>query len=237
MILSAIDTFRNHQQHQYHRNSAILAQHFIDVHDKKIVDISLQLDKAKKAENELNRKVLTSIIETIILIGRQELACRGHRNSDAITPESPHEDDGNFRALIRFRMSSGDENLKNHMQVSRIRYISPKILNELIGICGNIIVEQIVTIVIRSQCFSILADETTDINGIEQFSLCVRYVHKVNYISVLREDFVKFVPAHETTGEALMKTIEENTCRELGLDLNCLKGQGYDGASNMSGKF
>lgn len=192
----AIDAFRNHQEHGYHRDSCVSAQNFIDVYDKKIVDISLQLNKAKKVENELNRKMLTSIIETIILIGRQEIACRGHRDSGAITPEIPVENDGNFRALLRFRMASGDENFKNHMQTSKLRYISPKIQNELIEICGDIIVKQIVANVNRSGCFSMLADETTDISGIEQFSLCVRYVHEVDGISVLREDFLKFVPVH-----------------------------------------
>lgn len=232
----AIDAFRNHQEHGYHRDSCVSAQNFIDVYDKKIVDISLQLDKAKKVENVLNRKMLTSIVETIILIGRQDIACRGHRDSGEITPEIPVENDGNFRALLRFRMASGDENFKNHMQTSKLRYISPQIQNELIEICGYIIVKQIVANVNRSGCFSMLADETTDISGIEQFSLCVRYVHEVDGISVLREDFLKFVPVHETTGEALMNTIID-TCNKIGIDLKFLKGQGYDGASNMSGRF
>ncbi|KAL5237546.1 hypothetical protein ACI65C_004956 [Semiaphis heraclei] len=53
-------------------------------------------------------------------------------------------------------------------------YTSPKIQNELIEICGKVILNKIVSKCNEAECFSLLADETTDISGIEQFSLCVR---------------------------------------------------------------
>lgn len=53
--------------------------------------------------------------------------------------------------------------------------------------------------------YSILADETTDISCIKQFSLCVRYVE--SNILKLREDFLKFAPV---TGSCLAQTLLDN---------------------------
>ena len=61
-------------------------------------------------------------METILLCARQNIALRGHRNesgsvsSDGLEPE---ENDGNFRALLRFRIRGGDEELKNHVQSAK----------------------------------------------------------------------------------------------------------------------
>jgi len=63
--------------------------------------------------------------------------------------------------------------------------------------------------------------------------MCVRYVDLNNQ---LREDFLCFLPVYDLTEENLTRIILEE-CEKLGLDLNKLIGQGYDGAGNMSGQF
>lgn len=196
----AKEVFRNHSELKYHRDSVIFGQNFLDVQNKKIVSISGRIDKFRAAEIKLNRQILSAIIETIIFIGRQEIASRGHRDSGAILLESPVENDGNFRSLLRFRMSAGDEILRNHLQTSKLRYTSPKVQNEIIQIIGENILDKIVPKINEAKYFSILADETTDISGIEQFSLCARYVDKVEEKMVLREDFLKFVPVQDVSG-------------------------------------
>lgn len=234
----AKETFRYHQSLEYHKKALIIAENFKDVHDKKIVSIDLQLDKARKVEIEQNRRILSSIVETIILIGRQEIAYRGHRDSGPISLEPPIANDGNFRSLLRFRMSAGDDALKKHLQAPSLNklYTSPQIQNELIEICGSIILEKIVSKVNEAKSFTILADETTDISGVEQFSLCARYVEMSNERAILREDFLRFVPVKNVTGEGLSNTLI-TSCKDLELNLEYLRGQGYDGAGAMSGKF
>jgi hypothetical protein len=64
----------------------------------------------------------------------------------------------------------------------------------------------------------------------EQMSLCVRFTLN----GVLREEFLKYVKVVDTTGISLSKVIMEEFS-QLGLDCNYLIGQGYDGASVMSG--
>lgn len=163
----ALEQFRLHQDAIYHKNALVTAQNFVDVQEKKVIDISVQLDKAKQKEIEQNRRILKSIVETIILTGRQDIALSVHRDWGKLFPE-PTTNDGNFRALLRFRIKSGDSQLKEHLENSKYRYISPSTQNQLINICGDYIVEKIVSKINESGMFSILADETSDVSGIEQ---------------------------------------------------------------------
>lgn len=161
---NAKEQFNYHQNLQYHTNAIVTSPFtFVDVFDKKIVDISLQLDKGRKIEIEVNRKILSSIIESIIFTGKQDIALRGHRDSGPISLQTPIENDGNFRALLRFRMAAGDDILAKHLETSTITWASPRIQNELIEICGNIILNQIIAKIQKAEYFSILADGTTDI--------------------------------------------------------------------------
>ena len=81
-----------------------------------------------------------------------------------------------------------------------------------------------------------LADETTDVSTTEQLSICVRFVDTTGAQVKLREEFLGFVAVISTTGENIAEVIL-STLESWGLDVNLLRGQGYDGASNMSGKF
>ncbi|KAF0750221.1 52 kDa repressor of the inhibitor of the protein kinase-like isoform X3, partial [Aphis craccivora] len=67
---------------------------------------------------------------------------------------------------------------------------------------------------------TILVDETTDISTIEQMAMCVRCVDSNDCI---HERFLKFITINSL-----------NSCE---INLDYLYGQGYDGASNMSGQY
>ena len=86
----------------------------------------------------------------------------------------------------------------------------------------------------KAKYFSILADEVADVSNTEQLSLVLRYVDDDNNI---REEFVDFLPCKDgTSGQAIADLILERI-RQYGLDPALIRGQGYDGAGNMSGKF
>lgn len=129
--------------------------------------------------------------------------------------------------------ANGDEKLKLSIDKTpkNASYISPQIQNEIIG---EHIQQKVVQQIKESGFFSLLADETTDITGAEQLTVCIRYFDKKE--CQLKECFLNFLKLDGTTGEkistALLKEI-----KRLGLDLNYLRGQGYDGAANMSGKY
>jgi len=80
--------------------------------------------------------------------------------------------------------------------------------------------------------FSIICDECTDIANQEQLSLSVRYVAREKVC----ESFVGYFELDEgVTGEAIANIIEK-AIADCNLDPFKIRGQAYDGASNMSGQ-
>ena len=77
--------------------------------------------------------------------------------------------------------------------------------------------------------FSILVDESRDISVKEQMSPVLRYVNKKG---IIIEQFLEIVHVASTTALSLKCAIECLLC-EHNLSLSNLRGQGYDGASNM----
>ena len=78
-----------------------------------------------------------------------------------------------------------------------------------------------------------MVDGTRDISGIEQESICVRYVDKDFNC---HEEFLGMYEAKLTTGAAISEYISDALLR-LGLPKECLRGQTYDGAVNMTGPY
>lgn len=233
----AIEEFNKHDNNKYHKMTLLKFDCLMSVSNKTTDSILIQLDKKLKSEIEQNRAKLKPIIETVMFCGRQGLPLRGHRDSGPINCDNPPvENDGNFRSLLRFKVMSGDINLAEHLKTAQgnASYTSADIQNQILTSCSNLILKQIISKVNAAKCFTVLADETADISGIEQFSLCVRYFE---FSSMqMREDFLTFVPVTDVIGMGLANTLL-NTLDKLGIDLKYLRGQGFDGAATMSGCF
>ena len=65
--------------------------------------------------------------------------------------------------------------------------------------------------------------------------MCLRFVDRSTGLIEVREEFVGFLYAKSTRGQALA-TLLLNTMDEYEVDGDKLRAQGYDGAANMSGK-
>lgn len=213
-------------------------KNFEKVKDKAVEPVVNQIDQARHDAVAKNRSNLKPIIDAVILCGRQELALCGHRDSGKIDTENEcsESNEGNFRAILKYR-SLGDQELLQILNgSSHIKYLSPKVQNEIITSCNTIILRKLVDKVNSAQGFSILADETSDISTTEQLSLCVRYVEVIDGQHFVKEDFLQFEQVTSVTGESLAKKIIEHF-QKYGVDLNYVRGQGYDGAANMAGKY
>lgn len=194
----AVECFKYHENTEYHKFSIIKAQNLALVRQKKMDPVSLQIDSAAKEKIEENRRRISPIVDTIIMCGRQNIPLRGHRDSGPILSENdPEENDGNFRAILRSKLRSGDKYLKLHLEsmTKAATYISPRIQNEIIRSCGSKITNKLVKKIKDAKYFSILADETTDISTVEQFSLCVRIFNEET--SKVEELFLTFVPVRD----------------------------------------
>ena len=119
--------------------------------------ICAQLNDVAKEIVAKNRKKLQSIIETIILCGRQDIPLRCHHDSGLDLERSACESHGNFWALLQFRIAAGDSVLQDHLSnVPRnATYTSPDILNQVIDILGDYIRRQIFLRVKKANAFYI----------------------------------------------------------------------------------
>ncbi|KAG0430646.1 hypothetical protein HPB47_022499 [Ixodes persulcatus] len=124
--------------------------------------IQMQLNKQAKEEHESNKAKLRTIVETVLLCGRQDLALRGDKDSGRLTLEEWVKNDGNLRALLRYRANGGDCTLAEHIRTAanNALYTRPTIQNEIISIIGNLIQDKIVEAVHKAGFFAVLADET-----------------------------------------------------------------------------
>ncbi|XP_042409925.1 uncharacterized protein LOC121999291 [Zingiber officinale] len=110
--------------------------------------------------------------------------------------------------------------------------IAPKIHKQLVNACA---VETTNTILadLGDRWFTLLLDEARDCSVKEQMEVVIRYVNK--YGEVI-ERFMAVVHVATTTTACLKEAID-SLFAKYGLSVARLRGQGYDGASNMSGEF
>jgi hypothetical protein len=81
--------------------------------------------------------------------------------------------------------------------------------------------------------FRLLVDELRDVSCKEQMAVVLRYV---DTYGMVKERFVGLVHVTETSSSHLKSSVD-SLFAKLKLSLKQVRGQGYDGASNMRGEF
>ncbi|CAN1787397.1 Zinc finger MYM-type protein 1 [Linum perenne] len=112
------------------------------------------------------------------------------------------------------------------------KYTSPLIQKELLAIMANR-VRCAIREEVGDASFSILVDEAQDAAGRKQMAIILRFV---NSSGVLTERFFGIKSVVNTTS-ATLKEVICGMLSEHNLPIQKLRGQGYGGASNMSGKY
>ena len=91
-------------------------------------------------------------------------------------------------------------------------------------------------IVKKEKCYTFIADESTDVGVKEQISLCARFVDKKeddkHYV---QEDFLTFVHAENGTTADALATQFLDALNKIGVPVDKMRAQCYDGASVTSG--
>ncbi len=90
--------------------------------------------------------------------------------------------------------------------------------------------QSVVQQVESAKYYTVIADEVTDVSNKEQLSLTLRYISN----GAVRESFLDFIEVERITGRALGEAIL-HWLGSNGLLAVDLRGQCFDGASNMSG--
>ena len=234
-LTSAFSFFKKHESGscKIHNNAVAAALQFKKVMENQILPVNRMAQPVIDNTIKENRMKLRSVIDTIVLCGKQNLAYRGRRDDSSNYAGIWFA--GNFQALLAYRAEGGDALLKEHIKSSsgNATYRSKTIQNELISLCGDFVLDSILTQVKAAKIFAVMADEVKDSSCLEQLPIAVRFVDKDNMI---KEKFIGYVRLPEgTSGKQIANSIL-NIIREMGLDMNNCLGQTYDGAANMSGK-
>jgi hypothetical protein len=158
----------------------------------------------------------------------QGLAFRGHDESE----ESSNR--GNFVELLKLLATNSEEVNKYvlHNAPRNCTLISHGIQSQIIQCCALQTRKQIIE-ELGDDYYAILTDESSDVSHKEQLALCLRYVDKLGRP---RENFIGVVHVSDTTSLSLKKAIEA-LLKQHHLAITQIRGQGYDGASNMRGEI
>jgi hypothetical protein len=138
-----------------------------------------------------------------------------------------------IRGFLKLKLRATDIPELQAWMDRKIDMTSHQIQNEMLEMIGQTIVREIASRVQQAGSFAVMVDGTQDVSRKEQMSVCVRYVDKELYP---HEHFIGLYEPPGTTGEILAKCVLDVLLR-LQLPISALRGQTYDGASNMNGQY
>lgn len=111
-------------------------------------------------------------------------------------------------------------------------YLSSTICEELIYLMAKEVLSEIITRIKKSKYFSVSVDSTPDEAHIDQLTILLRYIEGINPV----ERFLTFIPNCGHTGIEMSNTLITFLDHHT-IQLNGCRGQSYDNAANMSGKY
>ncbi|KAM6582276.1 hypothetical protein CsatB_009281 [Cannabis sativa] len=193
---------------------------------------SQHIDKVMNAQSSKqilkNRLQVRTSIDVVRWLAFQGCAFRGHDE----TLESKNR--GNFLEMVKL-LASYDENVKQVVLENApksAKYTSPKIQKEILEVLANKVRNKIREDVGNSK-FCIIVDEARDESKREQMAIILRFVDDDGFI---QERFFDLVHVRDTTALTLKNEITRVLSHHC-LDIQNIRGQGYDGASNMRGEW
>ncbi|XP_069465605.1 zinc finger MYM-type protein 1-like [Ambystoma mexicanum] len=189
------------------------------------------LDKQISEEAKKWHEVLTILLDIVRSLSTLGMPFRGHReNLDGLNC-------GLFLTVVKL-IARYNPTFNAHLNSqSRIKYVSKTITDELISMIALETRKSILDLCKEAKFFTLIADSTTDISHVDQMAILVRYVHidrEKNNVTI-NESFLSFIDIQQADAAALCSRIVNVLFGDYGLNRNYLCGQGYDGASVMSG--
>ncbi|XP_019251298.1 PREDICTED: zinc finger MYM-type protein 1-like [Nicotiana attenuata] len=190
--------------------------------------IQVVLDKHSEKVKSEYRMRLEASIDVARLLLHHGLPFRGHEESESSTNQ------GLFLSFLRWH---GDKHpdvgkviLENAPQNDTLT--CPMIQKDIVNAFAKETIKSIIED-LNEDYFGILADESKDISHKEQMALVLRYVNKNGEVA---ERFVGLVHVSDTSACSLKEAIY-SLLSDHSLSTSKIRGQGYDGASNMKGEI
>nr|KAJ0193509.1 hypothetical protein LSAT_V11C800391790 [Lactuca sativa] len=186
-------------------------------------DIRNVFEKFTEEDLKNNRLRLMATIFSVRWCAFQVVPFRGHdESSDSINK-------GNFREMLKAIGFYNNEMKELFRTAPKYAlYTSPSIQKEILNLISTR-VKQMICKEIDGGKFCLLVDEARDESNKEQMSIVLRYVNKDR---VIVERHFGLVHIPDTTSQSLKNGIYY-VLSHNNLDFRSIRGQGYDGASNM----
>ncbi|XP_016195592.1 zinc finger MYM-type protein 1-like [Arachis ipaensis] len=184
--------------------------------------------KQTSEEIEKNRIRLGASIDCIRWLTFQSCAYRGHDKSQSSCNR------GNFLEMLKFLGSYNERVKKNVLKNApkNVEYTSNDVQKEILHILAtkvrNSIREEI-----GDAKFCIIVDEARDESKKEQMAIVLRFVTLDGFV---KERFFDVVHVIDTCATTLKKELI-SVLSHYNLQVENIRGQGYDGASNMRGEW
>lgn len=194
--------------------------------------IDFTLIEEYEAECKYWQNVLRRVVAVIKFLCQRGLPMFG---SDE-TLNSPHN--GNFLSCLEL-MKCFDPFIADHLAKhgnpgkGKTNYLSSTIVNEIVDVMGDCVLQKILTEIERAKYYGIIVDSTPDLSHVDQLAVVIRYVDEHGQPV---ERFIKFEPLRSHSSSTLCETIL-NLFETLKIDIKNCRGQSYDNASNMAGKY
>lgn len=179
------------------------------------------------AKVERNRHIFQRLIDIVCFLARQELAYRGHDETESSL------NNGNYLELVVL-LAKYDGVLETHLETASSAFtgLSNRSQNDLISSVASVVNDNIKQQIKESDFVAVMVDETADISGREQLVFILRYVHNSQVV----DRFIKYVDVSidrtaATLSSIILTILEEYDC------LSKLVAQTYDGAAVLSSEL
>ncbi|KAI6647158.1 Zinc finger MYM-type protein 1-like [Oopsacas minuta] len=226
---AASSCITQHENSSGHRNSM-----FVLISRRKLSGrINTSLEIQLQIEREYWHSVLKRIVSTVEFLSTRGLALRGQNE------QINSEQNGNYLGILGL-ISEFDPFLSNHLAKysnigkGRASYLSSTICEEVIQIMGEKLLLIITSEVKDAKYFPLSVDSIPDFRHVDQLTITLRYIEKSSH--QVTERFLKFLPIESHTGENLANTVLQ-FLKKQGIYVGGIRGQSYDNASNMSGRY
>ncbi|XP_052627599.1 uncharacterized protein LOC111898342 [Lactuca sativa] len=194
--------------------------------EKQAINVVLRM-QTEAEDHKYKARLCVSMIVVRLLL-KTGLPFRGH--DELVNSENR----GLYIEVLKAIRETSEDIFNNTLENARKnnQLISPKIQKELVQCFA-----QEVLLSIREEIgqdvFALLADESSDVSKKEQVAIVLRYVDTLGFV---KERFIGLVHVKDTSSLTLKNAINEVLTSNK-LSFSQIRGQGYDGASNMRGEF
>ncbi|KAK9053851.1 hypothetical protein SSX86_024926 [Deinandra increscens subsp. villosa] len=216
--------FLKHISTTQHRSALIFKENLLN----QAAHIENVISKQNEELIMKNRLRLKTTIDVIRWLTFQACALRGHDES------STSKNRGNFLEMLQLLASYNDEvaNVILGNAPYNSKYTSSDIQKEILNIIANRVRKSIRSEVGDSY-YCVMVDESRDESKKEQMAIVLRFVDEKG---IIRERFLGLVHVRDTLSATLKLSLWQQLSHNQ-FDVNKIRGQGYDGASNMRGEW